>query len=61
MLSWCIHSRPSQCEASDVQPRDAQLLPRGHVTLSVVLFEIRAEETRLCGAGMLGVSSVLAA
>jgi hypothetical protein len=31
-----------------------------HVPLLVVLSEVRAEETSLCGVGLLGVPSVLA-
>jgi hypothetical protein len=38
-----------------------QLLARGHVPLSEVLSELRAEETRLRGASFLEVPSVLAA
>ena len=41
--------------------RRAQLLARGRVPLSEVLAELRAEETRLRGAGLLEVPSVLAA
>jgi hypothetical protein len=37
------------------------LIARGCVPLSVVLSELRAEETRLRGVGLLGVPSVLAA
>jgi hypothetical protein len=37
------------------------MIARGLVALSVVLSELWAEETRLCGAGLLGVSFVLAA
>jgi hypothetical protein len=37
------------------------LIARGRVPLSVVLSELRAEETRLRGVGLLGVLSVLAA
>jgi hypothetical protein len=37
------------------------LFARGHVHLSEVLSELRVEETHLRGAGLLGVSSVLAA
>jgi hypothetical protein len=39
----------------------AQLIARGRVPISVVLSELRAEETRLRGIGLLGVPSVLAA
>jgi hypothetical protein len=42
------------------EPRRAQLIARGRIPLSVVLSELRAEETRLRGAGLLGVPSVLA-
>jgi hypothetical protein len=37
------------------------LIARGRVPLSVVLSELRAEDTRLRGVGLLGVSSVLPA
>jgi hypothetical protein len=43
------------------EPRRAQLLARGRVPLSEVLSELRAEETRLRGFGLLEVPSVLAA
>jgi hypothetical protein len=43
------------------EPRRAQLLARGHLLISEVLSELRAEETRLRGAGFLKVPSVLAA
>jgi hypothetical protein len=42
-------------------PCRAQLLARGRIPLSEVLSELRAEETRLHGAGLLEVPSVLAA
>jgi hypothetical protein len=45
----------------EFEPRRAQLLARGRVPLSEVLSELRAEETRLRGAGLLEVPSVLAA
>jgi hypothetical protein len=45
----------------EFEPRRAQLIARGRIPLSVVLSELHAEETRLCGAGLLGVPSVLAA
>jgi hypothetical protein len=45
----------------EFEPRCAQLLARGRVPISEVLSELRAEETRLCGAGLLEVPSVLAA
>jgi hypothetical protein len=45
----------------EFEPRRAQLLAHGHVLLSEVLSGLRAEETRLRGAGLLEVSSVLAA
>jgi hypothetical protein len=45
----------------EFEPRRAQLLARGRVPLSEVLSELRAEETRLHGAGLLEVPSVLAA
>jgi hypothetical protein len=45
----------------EFEPHRAQLLARGHVPISEVLFELQAEETRLCGAGFLKVPSVLAA
>jgi hypothetical protein len=45
----------------EFEPRRAQLIDRGHVPLSVVLSKLRAEETRLCGAGLLGIPSVLVA
>jgi hypothetical protein len=45
----------------EFEPRCTQLLARGHVLISEVLSELRAEETRLCGAGFLEVPSVLAA
>jgi hypothetical protein len=37
------------------------LIARGRVPLSVVLSELHAGETHLCGVGLLGVPSVLAA
>ena len=43
------------------EPRRAQLLARGRVPISKVISELRAEETRLRGAGLLEVPSVLAA
>ncbi|KAK1693722.1 hypothetical protein QYE76_010419 [Lolium multiflorum] len=45
----------------EFEPRRAQLLARGRGPLSAVLAELRAEETRLRGAGLLEVRSVLAA
>jgi hypothetical protein len=36
------------------------LIARGRIPLSMVLSELRAEETHLRGAGLLGVPSVLA-
>jgi hypothetical protein len=45
----------------EFEPRRAQLLARGRVPLSEVLSELRAEETRLRGVGLLEVPSVLAA
>jgi hypothetical protein len=45
----------------EIEPRRAQLLARGRVPISEVLSELRAEETRLRGAGFLEVPSVLAA
>jgi hypothetical protein len=45
----------------EFEPRCAQLLARGRVPISEVLSELRAEETRLRGAGFLEVPSVLAA
>jgi hypothetical protein len=45
----------------EFEPRRAQLFARGRVSLLEALFEIRAEETRLRGAGLLEVPSVLAA
>ncbi|XP_071685010.1 uncharacterized protein [Lolium perenne] len=46
---------------TEFEPRRAQLLARGRVPLSEVLAELRAEETRLRGAGLLAVPSALAA
>ncbi|KAK1606861.1 hypothetical protein QYE76_030534 [Lolium multiflorum] len=45
----------------EFEPRRAQLLARGRVPLSEVLAELCAKETRLRGAGLLEVPSVLAA
>ncbi|KAK1652939.1 hypothetical protein QYE76_070744 [Lolium multiflorum] len=45
----------------EFEPCRAQLLARGRVPLSEVLAELLAEETRLRGAGLLEVPSVLAA
>jgi hypothetical protein len=45
----------------EFEQRRAQLIAHGHVPLSVVLSELRAEETHLRGVGLLGVPSVLAA
>jgi hypothetical protein len=45
----------------EFEPRRAQLFARGRVSLLEALSEIRAEETRLRGAGLLEVPSVLAA
>uniref|UniRef100_A0ACD5WRS3 Uncharacterized protein n=1 Tax=Avena sativa TaxID=4498 RepID=A0ACD5WRS3_AVESA len=50
-LSWL---RP------EFEPRRANLFSRGRVPLSEVLAELRAEETRLHGTGLLGVPTVLA-
>ena len=44
----------------EFEPRRAQLLARGRISLMEALSEIRAEETRLRGAGLLEVPSVLA-
>src|SRR3954470_6684235 len=44
----------------EFEPRRAQLNARGRVPLSEVLSELRAEETRLLGADLLAVPSVLA-
>nr|XP_051202402.1 uncharacterized protein LOC127316016 [Lolium perenne] len=46
---------------TEFEPRRAQLLARGRVPLSEVLAKLRAEETRLRGAGLLAVPSALAA
>jgi hypothetical protein len=45
----------------EFEPRCAQLLARGRVPISEVLSELRAEDTRLLGAGLLEVPSMLAA
>ena len=45
----------------EFEPRCAQLFARGRVPISEVLAELRAEETRLRGAGLLQVPSVFAA
>jgi hypothetical protein len=45
----------------EFEPRCAQLLAHGRVPISEVLSALWAEETHLCGAGFLEVSSVLAA
>ncbi|XP_051202748.1 uncharacterized protein [Lolium perenne] len=45
----------------EFEPRRAQLFAGGRVPISEVLTELRAEETRLRGAGLLGTPSVLAA
>jgi hypothetical protein len=45
----------------EFEPRRAQLLARGRVPLSEMMSELRAEETRLRGAGLLEVPFVLAA
>jgi hypothetical protein len=45
----------------EFEPRRAQLFARGRVSLLEALSEIRAEETRLRGVGLLEVPSVLAA
>jgi hypothetical protein len=37
------------------------LIAHGHVPLSMVLSELHAMETRLCGVGLLGVPSMVAA
>jgi hypothetical protein len=44
----------------ELEPRRAQLLVRGRVPISEILSELRAKETRLLGAGLLEVPSVLA-
>uniref|UniRef100_A0ACD5UZ91 Uncharacterized protein n=1 Tax=Avena sativa TaxID=4498 RepID=A0ACD5UZ91_AVESA len=44
----------------EFEPRRAQLNARGRVPLSEVLSELRAEETRLRGDGLLAVPSVFA-
>ena len=44
----------------EFEPRRAQLFARGRISLMEALSEIRAEETRLRGAGLLEVPSVLA-
>lgn len=44
----------------EFEPRRAQLNARGRVLLSKVLSDLRAEETRLRGAGLLAVPYVLA-
>jgi hypothetical protein len=44
----------------EFEPRRAQLNARGSVPLSEVLSELWAEETRLRGAGLLAVPSMLA-
>jgi hypothetical protein len=46
---------------SEFEARRANLFARDRVPLSGVLAEIRAEKTRLCGAGLLAVPSILAA
>ena len=43
----------------EFEPRHDQLFARGRISLMEALSEIRAKETRLCGAGLLEVSSVL--
>jgi hypothetical protein len=45
----------------EFEPHHALLLARGRVPISEVLSELRAEETRLRGAGFLEVPFVLAA
>ncbi|XP_044968953.1 uncharacterized protein LOC123428916 [Hordeum vulgare subsp. vulgare] len=45
----------------EFESRRAQLFARGRISLMKALSEIRAEETRLRGAGLLEVPSVLAA
>ena len=37
----------------EFEPRRAQLFARGRVPISEVLSELRAKETRLCGASLL--------
>ncbi|XP_048574741.1 uncharacterized protein LOC125555983 [Triticum urartu] len=44
----------------EFEPQRAQLFARGRISLMEALSEIRAEETRLRGAGLLEVPSVLA-
>jgi hypothetical protein len=44
----------------EFEPCRAQLLACGRVPISEVLSELRAEETRLHGTGLLDVTSVLA-
>jgi hypothetical protein len=44
----------------EFEPSRAQLIARGRIPLSVVLSELRVEETRLRGAGLLDVPFVLA-
>uniref|UniRef100_A0ACD5TJP1 Uncharacterized protein n=1 Tax=Avena sativa TaxID=4498 RepID=A0ACD5TJP1_AVESA len=44
----------------EFEPRRAQLNARGRLPLSKVLSELRSEETRLRGAGLIAVLSVLA-
>jgi hypothetical protein len=44
----------------EFEPRHTQLLARGRVPISELLSELRLEETRLRGAGLLDVHSVLA-
>ena len=44
----------------EFEPRRAQLFARGRVPISEVFSELRAEETRRRGAGLLQVPSVLA-
>lgn len=44
----------------EFEPRRAQLLVCGRVPISEVLSKLRAEETRLRGAGLLEVPSMLA-
>ena len=45
---------------AEFEPRRAQLFARGRISLMEALSEIRAEETRLRGAGLVEAPSVLA-
>jgi hypothetical protein len=44
----------------EFEQRHAQLIARDRVPLSVVLYKLRVEESRLRGVGLLGVPSMLA-